>query len=66
MMANIIVRNAVESDIEAITQIYNHYIDTSIATFEEASVQPDEMLDRYKTIASLQKLPYLVAIQMLK
>lgn len=60
-MSDITIRDALPTDIPMITSTYNHYIQTSTATFEETSVDPSTMLTRYNAIKSAN-LPYLVAI----
>jgi L-amino acid N-acyltransferase YncA len=55
------IRDAMESDFCQITEIYNHYIKTSIATFEEQEVTTTEMISRYKTITDIHNLPYIIA-----
>lgn len=54
------IRPAAPSDGEAFAAIYNHYIRTSIATFEEAEVSGDEMRTRLGKILAAG-LPWLVA-----
>jgi L-amino acid N-acyltransferase YncA len=41
-----IVRNALVSDAQGITEIYNHYISTSIATFEIKNIKADVVMHR--------------------
>ena len=43
------VRRAEEGDVAAITAIYNHYVESSIATFEETPVTPAEIVRRMTT-----------------
>lgn len=53
------LRPASPSDGEQIAAIYNHYIQSSIATFETESVSTDDMAERIvQTLAA--DLPYLV------
>jgi len=50
-----------ESDIDAITRIYNHYVINTIITFETDPVSIDEMSLRVKN-TNLDNLPWLVAL----
>lgn len=43
-----IIRKATESDAEAVCSIYNHYVRSSIATFETTEVTQEKMRDRMK------------------
>lgn len=52
------IRSAKESDGEAIAQIYNHYIEETVVTFEENLVSGDEMASRVRAIT--ESLPWLV------
>ena len=52
------IRNVEIRDAEAITAIYNYYIENTIITFEEEAITVEEMASRIKSI-SLQ-YPYLV------
>lgn len=54
------IRPAAAADADAIAAIYNRYIATSIATFEEEAVAGDEMRARMATVAGAG-LPWLVA-----
>jgi L-amino acid N-acyltransferase YncA len=56
------IRKAIEADFDTITKIYNHYIRTNIATFEEQEVTTSEMISRKKILTENNRLPYLVAI----
>ena len=40
------IREATESDVQEIAHIYNHYIDHSIATFEETPINGDDISQR--------------------
>lgn len=53
------IRLAEKRDAEAIAQIYNHYVDHSIATFEEQPVSIDQMLKRVYAVIDYP-LPWLV------
>lgn len=48
------------SDVSAICQIYNHYIDHTVVTFEEEPVSKVAMLARIEQ-TQLQSLPWLIA-----
>ena len=54
------IRPALPSDAEAIARIYNDYILTAIATFEEQAVAPQDMAERIQKIYAAS-LPWLVA-----
>ncbi|KAL1722953.1 acyl-CoA N-acyltransferase [Schizophyllum commune] len=55
------VRPAVTEDIPAITSIYNHYINHSVATFRTKRVEPSVLLDTYCSAQNSQH-PFLVAV----
>jgi len=54
------IRIATEQDAEAISHIYNHYITTTVITFEEEVVSSDDIADRIKTTLAAG-LPWLIA-----
>lgn len=54
------VRSATTDDAAAITQIYNHYITTSVITFEEQTLTAADMAQRINDVNALG-LPWLVA-----
>ena len=54
------VREATAADVERITQIYAHYVLSTVATFEEVAPDVDDMRSRFERIAGLG-LPWLVA-----
>lgn len=56
------IREANLDDAESIVEIYNHFIATSIATFEETPLSIEEMHGRMQKIL-LQGLPWLVAVE---
>jgi phosphinothricin acetyltransferase len=56
-----IVRAAGAADAAAFCAIYNHYVATTIVTFEEAVVAPDDMATRIRDTAA-EGLPWLVAL----
>jgi phosphinothricin acetyltransferase len=56
------VRAAQPADAGQIAAIYNHYVTTTIATFEEAAVAAPEMADRMAAIGSTP-LPWLAAVK---
>jgi L-amino acid N-acyltransferase YncA len=60
LMTNIIVRPALAADAESIARIYNHYILTTVITFEEEPVLAQDMLVRIAETRDLS-LPWLVA-----
>lgn len=55
------VRDATADDAGTIAGIYNHYVETTVISFEEQAVTPDAM---HKRILDLQRdgLPWLVAV----
>ncbi|NVK21101.1 MAG: N-acetyltransferase family protein [Kangiellaceae bacterium] len=54
-----VIRNVIEADASQIADIYNHYIENTIITFETAQVSSQEMANRiHETLA--QSLPYLI------
>ncbi|THB81271.1 MAG: N-acetyltransferase [Desulfobacteraceae bacterium] len=54
------IRKATASDSDIIADIYNYYIEHSIATFEQEAVAPAEMADRIQKVFDAG-LPWLVA-----
>ena len=55
------IRNATASDSDIIADIYNYYVEHSIATFEQEAVAPVEMADRIKKVFDAD-LPWLVVL----
>ncbi len=55
-----VLRDARTQDAAALVAIYNHYVQHTIVTFEEAIVSADEFARRMASVASA-RLPYLVA-----
>lgn len=55
------IRGASIADAPVVAAIYNHYVETSIATFEEAPVSAEEMAGRIE--AANARWPWLVAEQ---
>jgi len=53
------VRQALPSDAEAMSRIYNHYVRETINTFEEEPISPEEMTKRLEAVLS-SGLPWLV------
>ena len=54
------IRHILKKDATSITDIYNHYISETVATFETEVVSPTQMLSRISNIQS-HELPWLVA-----
>lgn len=54
------IRQAADTDAEAIARIYNHYILHTTITFEEQPIAPSEMAGRIAA-ATAASLPWLVA-----
>ena len=59
-MEDIVIRAVAESDASPIAEIYNHYVATTVITFEEEPVSAPEMARRIGDVASAS-LPWLVA-----
>jgi len=57
------IRAIRDSDVDDVTRIYNHYIETSIATFETEPLAAIDMSRRVRT-ADAASLPFLVAESM--
>lgn len=53
------IRAALASDSARICDIYNHYVETTVVTFEEQPVSSDDMAQRILDVSA--KLPWLVA-----
>jgi phosphinothricin acetyltransferase len=58
--SSLLVRDADDSDLPAIQNIYAFYVRHSVATFEEMPPNVDDLLARRKAILEV-RLPYLVA-----
>lgn len=54
------IRNATADDATAIAAIYNHFVDTTVITFEESRVDDEEMRQRIANLQAMD-LPWLVA-----
>ena len=52
------IRRASYEDAEAIAQIYNHYIETTVITFEEIPVSGSEVIDRMGDLS--EDLPWFL------
>jgi L-amino acid N-acyltransferase YncA len=57
---DVIIRAASAADAEPIADIYNHYVQNTVITFEENAVSPDEMAVRITEVLG-HGLPWLVA-----
>jgi len=55
------IRSVELSDAQKIAEIYNHYIESSIATFETRPISKQEMAQRIKDTQA-NDLPYLVTV----
>ncbi len=53
------IRPVIEQDAKALTKIYNHYIESSTATFEEVCITASNMVERIKKVTNAN-LPWLV------
>jgi L-amino acid N-acyltransferase YncA len=56
---SIVIRPAIAADACALADIYNHYIDETIITFEEQPVSPSDIAERITEVAAAP-LPWLV------
>jgi len=54
----VLIRDVTAKDAMAVCNIYNYYIENSVATFEEALVSVGEMMQRFEEIT--RSLPWLV------
>ena len=54
------IRKAKKEDMVAISEIYNHYVETSIATFDTKPSPPQKFILKYANILE-HNLPWLVA-----
>ncbi len=52
------IRSANDNDVGAICGIYNHYIEHTVVSFEEAPVSHPEMLERMQAV--MEEYPWLV------
>ena len=55
------IRDATPDDAPAIAEIYNHYVTSSIATFEEEEVSDHDMEERIRAIAG--NYPFMVVCE---
>ena len=55
-----VIRPALESDAAAIADLYNHYIENTVTTFEEEPVTAADMWLRIRQVQSELKLPWIV------
>ena len=55
------IRTASETDASAIADIYNHYVESTIATFEEQPVTGEEIEGRMRNVQEAS-LPWMVAL----
>lgn len=60
MTKNITVIDAIESDIEEVARIYQHYVNDTTVTLEEVAPTVDEMKERWQAVTS-KNLLFLVA-----
>lgn len=61
MSLSVSVRDATADDIATVTSIYEHYVLSSKATFEESPPNVDEMLQRREAVLAFGG-PYVVAV----
>lgn len=57
---SLLVRDAIEADMESVQAIYAHHVLHGLATFEEVPPSTEELLSRRETVLRLG-LPFLVA-----
>jgi len=57
----ITIRGAYETDMYAVMEIYNYYVQNSVVTFDLEPLKLGDWIDKYRWIQSLQ-LPFLVAV----
>jgi len=55
------IRGAFETDLVAVAEIYNYYIQNSVVTFDLEPQRLSDWIDKYRWIQGLQ-LPFLVAV----
>jgi phosphinothricin acetyltransferase len=60
-MSSLVIRDAVEDDMNAVQAIYAHHVLTGLASFEEMPPSTEELLRRRAAVIS-DGLPYLVAV----
>ena len=53
------IRSAEEGDADALAEIYNHYVTSTVVTFEEEAVAAEDMAQRLRDVCA-RDLPYLV------
>ncbi len=56
------IREATKNDAEAITEIYNYYIENSVIPFEEVALHPSDFIKRIKKVQD-SGLSWLIAEQ---
>lgn len=61
-MSDIVLRDAVDSDLPAIHAIYSHHVLHGLGSFEEVPPTLEEMTQRYRAIRD-KAMPYLVVTQ---
>jgi len=57
----ITIRQAVETDMVAVSEIYNYYIQNSVVTFDVEPLKLADWIDKHRWLVGLQ-LPFLVAV----
>lgn len=53
------IRSAISEDAPKLADIYNHYIENTVITFEESCIDSDEMIKRIEAVTE-QNLPWLI------
>jgi len=56
------IRLAQTNDANELSEIYNYYIENSVATFDETTIAPQDMLNQVKQILDSDHLPWLVSL----
>ena len=57
----ITIRQALETDMVAVSEIYNYYIQNSVVTFDVDPLKLGDWIEKYRWLVGLQ-LPFLVAV----
>jgi phosphinothricin acetyltransferase len=58
----LVIRDALESDMDRVAAIYAHYVRHGLATFEEVAPSGDDLRERRAAVLA-RALPYLVAVR---
>jgi phosphinothricin acetyltransferase len=58
---DVTIRQALETDMVEVSEIYNYYIQNSVVTFDIESLTLSDWIEKYRWLVGLQ-LPFLVAV----